>query len=121
MSSLTFLLPENTLTLGGLYMFSNDIEGYYYKYGGNVSNTFNDWAPSFGASFLTNLHLDYAWRPGDAGVKKVTIDLYVDNVFNANYIPYEYQQLRSAKYGGNFFTAQAGAPTFVGISMAAKF
>ncbi|MEY2333358.1 hypothetical protein [Acidithiobacillus ferrianus] len=54
-------------------------------------------------------------------MKKVTIDLYVDNVFNANYIPYEYQQLRSAKYGGNFITAQAGAPTFVGASMAAKF
>ena len=70
---------------------------------------------------ITNLHLDYAWRPGDVSVKKVTIDLYVDNVFNANYIPYEYQQLRSAKYGGNFITAQAGAPTFVGASMAAKF
>jgi iron complex outermembrane receptor protein len=55
------------------------------------------------------------------GVKKVTVDLYVDNIFNANYIPYEYEQLRSAKYGGNFITAQASAPAFVGASVAAKF
>ena len=48
-------------------------------------------------------------------------DLYVDNVFKANYIPYEYEQLRSAKYGGNFITAQASAPAFVGASVAAKF
>nr|NDU42032.1 TonB-dependent receptor plug domain-containing protein [Acidithiobacillus ferrianus] len=115
MPSLIFLLPGNTLTLGGLYMFSkdhsaeywygapavpmidgyngawdehdtrsygdvflqdrislfkhrlivtpgvkyylvdttcNDTAGYYYKYGGSVSNTFNYWEPSFGASFL---------------------------------------------------------------------
>ncbi|MBW9247546.1 MAG: TonB-dependent receptor [Acidithiobacillus ferriphilus] len=70
---------------------------------------------------ITNLNLAYAWRPGDMGVKKVTIDLYVDNIFNANYIPYEYEQLRSAKYGGNFITAQASAPAFAGASVTAKF
>lgn len=70
---------------------------------------------------ITNLNLGYAWRPNQMGVKKLTFDVYVDNIFNANYIPYEYQQVRAAKDGGNFIVAQASAPAFVGASLAAKF
>lgn len=70
---------------------------------------------------ITNLNLGYSWRPDDMGVKKLTFDFYVDNLFNANYNPYEYVQLQSAKDGGNYIAAQAGAPTFIGASLAAKF
>ncbi|MBU2811193.1 TonB-dependent receptor [Acidithiobacillus thiooxidans] len=70
---------------------------------------------------ITNLNLGYVWRPAEMGVKKLTFDVYVDNLFNANYIPYEYLQLQSAKDGGNFIAAQASAPAFVGASLAAKF
>ena len=51
-------------------------------------------------------------------MRVLSCDLYVDNIFNANYIPYEYERLRSAKYGGNFIAAQASAPAFVGASVA---
>ncbi len=127
MPSLTFLLPNNTVTLGGLYMFSkdhsaeywygqpavpmingyndawdehdtrnygdvylqdritlfnhrliltpgakyylvdttsNDVEGYYYNYGGSVSNTFNYWEPSFGVSFLATKNADLYFHYG---------------------------------------------------------
>ena len=50
----------------------------------------------------------------------LSCDLSVDNICNANYVPYGYEQLRSVKYGGNFIAAQASAPVFVGASVAAK-
>jgi len=42
----------------------DDTEGYYYKYGGSVSNTFNYWEPSFGVSYLFNKHLDAYFHYG---------------------------------------------------------
>jgi len=50
----------------------------------------------------------------------LSCDLYVDNICNANYVPYGDEQLRSVKYGGNFIAAQASAPVFVGAGVAAK-
>lgn len=42
----------------------NDVEGYYYKYGGSVSNTYNFWEPSFGISYLANKDLDLYFHYG---------------------------------------------------------
>lgn len=42
----------------------------------------------------------------------LSCDLYVDNICNANHVPYGYEQLRSVKYGGNFIAAQAKCTGF---------
>lgn len=70
---------------------------------------------------ITNLNLGYTWHPHMATVKKATLDFYVDNLFNADYYPYEYQELRSEKDGGNYLIAQASAPTYVGASLSVTF
>jgi Outer membrane receptor proteins, mostly Fe transport len=70
---------------------------------------------------ITNLNLGYTWRPDMAVVKKATLDFYVDNLFNAAYYPYESQELRPKKDGGNYLMAQASAPTYVGANLAVTF
>ncbi|WP_414041333.1 TonB-dependent receptor [Acidithiobacillus sp. M4-SHS-6] len=70
---------------------------------------------------ITNLNLGYTWRPDMVGIKKAEMDFYVDNLFNANYFPYMYQELRPVKDGGNYLVAQTSAPVYVGASLLVKF
>jgi outer membrane receptor protein involved in Fe transport len=70
---------------------------------------------------VTDLNLGYTWRPMDMGVKKVYLNLYVDNLFNAKYYSSADLYLGSASEGGHFVEAQVGAPTFVGADVKATF
>jgi outer membrane receptor protein involved in Fe transport len=60
-------------------------------------------------------------RPMAMGLKKVTFDLYVDNLFNQKYFSSADLYLGKPSQGGHFVEAQVGAPTFVGADIKASF
>jgi len=60
----------------------DDIEGYYYNYGGTVSNTYNYWEPSFGISYLINKHADVYFHYGRV-YKVPNISAYYSVIGNA--------------------------------------
>ncbi|WP_312260979.1 TonB-dependent receptor [Candidatus Igneacidithiobacillus taiwanensis] len=70
---------------------------------------------------ITNLNLGYTMRPMTMGLKKVTFDLYVDNLFNQKYFSSADLYLGKPSQGGHFVEAQVGAPTFVGADVKASF
>ncbi len=70
---------------------------------------------------VTDLNLGYSLQPMTMGLKKLSFNFYVDNLFNAQYYSSADLYLGSASEGGHFVEAQVGAPTFVGADIKATF
>lgn len=64
---------------------------------------------------VTNLDMGYNWRLHTGLAQSIGVEFYVDNLFNAHYIPYEYIQK-----SGNYALAESGAPMFVGGRLSIK-
>jgi len=66
---------------------------------------------------VTDLNVGYTWKPGVTYAKKIGLDFYVDNLFNASYIPYEYLETS----GVPTLLAQVSDPVYLGAKVTVGF
>jgi len=70
---------------------------------------------------IVDLNIGYSWKTRSPYVRKWTLNAYVDNLFDTNYNPYEYQQIGGGPKGSpNYIEVETGAPVFIGLGLKLK-
>ncbi|MGC9271976.1 TonB-dependent receptor [Acidiphilium sp.] len=70
---------------------------------------------------IVDLNVGYSWKTKSPYIHKWTFNVYVDNLFDTNYYPYEYQQFKGGPASDrNPVYVDTGAPLFIGAGLKLK-